>query len=219
MEEAAAKLDEATENEGLSIEEVMKKNDAIMNKVKFQAFGKSKPITKKALNRRLEDRLRAAQGLDDEEKLKELRRKHYDDMEEEINKLKLAKYGRATSVFKMKEVVAGPKKSPQEPHAILDSDTDDLVVDNEVIKKVTLKHCLNTLENNVPEEEVEEIVKLVNKVHDKRMDESEDNNEDAEISMEEFEEVVEKMEKREKKELQFPYKRRRSFQGIYFQIM
>ena len=38
------------------------------------------------MNRRLEDRLKAAQGLDDENKIRDLRRKQYDDMEEEINK-------------------------------------------------------------------------------------------------------------------------------------
>ena len=59
----------------------------------------------------MEDRIKAAQGLDDEEKIRELRRKQYNDMEEEINKLKLAKYGRSTNVFKMKEIVAGSRKS------------------------------------------------------------------------------------------------------------
>ena len=127
--------------------------------------------TKEALNRRLEDRLKAAQGLDDEDKLKELRRKHYEDMEEEINRLKLAKYGRATSVFKMKEVVAGPKKSTQEPHAILDKETNELVVGNEQIRKVTLKHCLDSLENSEPDKDVKQLVKLVNAVHDTRMKE------------------------------------------------
>ena len=130
-----------------------------MTKVKFKAFGKSKPMTKKAISRRLEDRLRNVQRLDDADKLRELRRKHYDNMEEEIYKLKLAKYGRATSVFKVREIVAGPKKSPQEPHTIIDKDKEELVVKNEEIKKVTLKHCLNSLEDNVPEEDVKHLVK------------------------------------------------------------
>ena len=61
---------------------------------------------------------------------------------------------------------------------------------------MTLKHCLRSLENNVPEEDVQEIVMLVNTVHDKRMLESDDPNEDDDISMEEFEEVVSKIEKK-----------------------
>ena len=47
-----------------------------------------KPITLKAEKRRLETRLKAAQGLDDEKKVKDLLRKQYDVMVEEINKLK-----------------------------------------------------------------------------------------------------------------------------------
>ena len=66
MEEVADKMDNVTKDEGLNIEAVMSKHEAIMNKVKFKAFGKSKPATQKALNRRLEDRLKDAQGLDDE---------------------------------------------------------------------------------------------------------------------------------------------------------
>ena len=51
----------------------MKKFDAISNKAKFRAFAKTKPTTRKADARRVEDRLKAAHGLDEEEitKLKE----------------------------------------------------------------------------------------------------------------------------------------------------
>ena len=62
-------MDAVTEDEGLNIDEVMNKNEAIMNKVKFKAFGKSKPPAQKSTNRRLEDRMKAAQGLDSEEKI------------------------------------------------------------------------------------------------------------------------------------------------------
>ena len=65
MEEVAAKMNKITEDKDLSIDSVMEKNDAIMNKAKFKAFGKSKPMTEKALGKRLEDRLKAAQRLDD----------------------------------------------------------------------------------------------------------------------------------------------------------
>ena len=48
MEEVATKMVEVTEDESLTIEDVMNKNEAIMNKVKFKAFGKSKPATQKS---------------------------------------------------------------------------------------------------------------------------------------------------------------------------
>ena len=131
-----------------------------------------------------------------------MRRKQYDNMEEKINKLKLAKYGRYTNIFKMKEVVAGPKKSQQEPQAVIDSETEELVVGTEEIKKVTLKHCVNSLRNNIPEQKVEQIVELVNKVHDTRMKEvaTED---DEEILIEDFKEVVNNIEKKHKKSYNF----------------
>ena len=43
------------------------------------------------------------------------------------------------------------------------------MVSNSEIKKVTLKYCLKTLENNKPEKEVEELVELKNEVHKLRM--------------------------------------------------
>ena len=75
------------------------------------------------------------------------------------------------NVFKMKEIVAGSRKSSQEPHAVLDVETEEMVLSNEEIKKVTLKHCVKQLTNNVPEEEVKEIVQLLNKLHKQRMEE------------------------------------------------
>ena len=216
MEEAAEKIDNVTEDNTLNVDEVMKKIDAIMDKAKFKAFGKSKPMTQKAVERRLEIRLKAAQGLDEEDKVKELMRKQYNDMEEEINKLKLAKFGRATNVHKMKEIVSGSKKSPQEPHAVLDVETNELVVSNEDIKKVTLKHCLKTLENNVPEEDVKLIVELVNDVHEKRMKEEDDD--DIEISNEDFEDIVKQIEKKHKKSYDFLTKADVSFKNSIFKL-
>ena len=68
----------------------------------FKAFGNSKPMTARAEARRLEDKLKAAQGLDSEERVRALMKKQYSSMEEEINKLKEGKFGRVTNIFKMK---------------------------------------------------------------------------------------------------------------------
>ena len=78
-------------DDSLSEKEVVKKFDAITKKAKFKAFGKSKPLTSKANTRRPEDRLKAAQGMDDKTRVKELLRKQYNTMEAEINKLKEGK--------------------------------------------------------------------------------------------------------------------------------
>ena len=39
---------------------------------------------------------------------------------DEINKIKAAKHGRVTNVFKMREIVARSKKQQQEAHAVKD---------------------------------------------------------------------------------------------------
>ena len=111
LEEASEKIDTIIDDDTLSIEDVMRKVDSKMNNAKFYAFGKTKPITRKASERRLEVRLAAAQGLDGDQKVRDLMRKQFEQLEEEIVKLKDNKYGRVTNVFKMREIVAGPKKS------------------------------------------------------------------------------------------------------------
>ena len=64
----------------------------------------------------------SSQGLDDEQAVKDLMRKQYDLMESEINKLKEGKFGRVTNILKMKEMVSGSKKMPQEASAVYDVD-------------------------------------------------------------------------------------------------
>ena len=216
MEEASEKINNVIEDDTISVEEVMNKTDVIMNKVKFKAFGKTKPMTQKSCRSRLEIRLKAAQGLDTKEKVKELRKKQYNDMEEEINNLKKAKFGRATNVHKMKEKVTGSKKAAQEPHAILDVETDELVVNNETIKKVTLKHCLNALNDKVPGDEVKPLVDLVNKAHDARM--TDIGKEEVDVYIEEFEEVLEKIQRKHKKSYDFLTKAGAGFKTSVFKL-
>ena len=71
-------------------------------------------------------------------------------MEEEINKLKEGKFGRVTNIFKMKDIVAGGKKTPQEAHAVVDPETKELVVANKNIKIAALNHCINTFRHDHP---------------------------------------------------------------------
>ena len=122
MEKTSEKMDTIIDDKSMFIEEVMTKVDAIMDNVKFKAFGKTQPMTKKSAQRRLELRLAAAQGMDSEENVRELMRRQYEQLKDEINKLKENKYGRITNVFKMREIVAGPKKAPQEAHAVIDKE-------------------------------------------------------------------------------------------------
>ena len=215
-DEVSQEADKIIEDKNLTKNQIMKKFDNLQNSVKYRAFGKTKPMTNAKRKRRLEERLKAAEGLDEDDKVKEVMRKQYDEMEEKINDLKSFKYGRATNVFKMREEVAGTKKAPQEPHAVLDVKTGDMVVSNKEIKEVTLEHCLNTFKNNKPEEDVKPLVDLMNKLHEKRM--AEDDEEPMEITKDEFNETVAKFEKKGKHSYDFLTKSGNSFKNSVFKL-
>ena len=110
----------------------MHKVNKMEDKVKFKAFGKTKPRYKKAFEK-------AATPKDnDEDQAKAIMKKQSEKLEAEITKIRSLKQGRTTNVFKMREAITGKKKAKQEAHAILDEETDELVVSNCEIKKVTL---------------------------------------------------------------------------------
>ena len=74
--------------------------DNIQTKIKFQSFGKTKPMTESCKRRRLEQGHTSASGMEDEElKKKEILRRQNEVIEESINKIKSKQLGRQTSVF------------------------------------------------------------------------------------------------------------------------
>ena len=81
-------------------------------------------------------------------------------MEELINRITNDKNKRRCGqIYKIKELVEGPKKSGQEGQAIKDPGNCEIVVNSKEIKRVTLEHCLKVLKNNEPHKSVSEIVK------------------------------------------------------------
>ena len=102
-------------------------------------------------------------------------------MEAEIQRVRSLKQGRTTNVFKMREAITGKKKAKQEAHAIIDEETEELIVSNSEIKNVTLKYCLKVLENNEPDEDFQFLAKLKDEAHKLRM-EDEDMEDELEMS-------------------------------------
>ena len=87
--------------------------DKLTDKVKFRAFGKSKPPTNTA---RLARQELPSQRLESEQqKAKELLEKQSTQIEEEINRIKSMRHGSTAKIFKMKEIVSGPKKRNKMP--------------------------------------------------------------------------------------------------------
>ena len=94
------------------------------------------------------------------------------------------------------------KKSSQEAHAVYNPETNELVVSNPEIKRVTLEYCLQTLKNNEPEEHVKEHIKFKEKVHNLRMM---DKNDDDEFSKtdEDYFTILSKFESRNSRTYDF----------------
>ena len=159
----AVKMNEIINNNDLSIEEVVKKVETMENKAKFVAFGKTRSSSKK------KGTMKVDTNLSQEEKDKELLKRQSGKIEEQINLIKSQKHGRAGNVFKMKEAINGPKKKTQEPSAVKDPTTGELVVSSEEIKKVTLKYCVENLQNNNPDDSVKQLVELKKELHKIRM--------------------------------------------------
>ena len=166
----------------------MKKVDKITDKVKFKAFGKMKPPTKTAKMAKQEQ---LAQGLESEEqKAKELLELQSRQIKEEINRIKMMRHGRAAKIFKMREIVSGPKKGKQDAHPVKNI-KGDLVFSKEEIKKVNLEHCLETFKDKKPHQEAELIVKLKEDAHEARMKETSED--DFDITKGTFNEIVVKL--------------------------
>ena len=223
------KMDAVIEDESLNIENVMRKIEAMDNKLKFKAFGKTRPRTTRS-RRKMEERIKAARGMEDEngpqpaigmddgsnsaqglenengglestEWADELRKKQSKYIGEAIDKIKTGKVGNITSVFRMRDLVAGPKKQIQEAHAVKDPNSGELVVSNEEIKRVNLEHCLNILKDKEPKEEVKLLIKLESDLHDLLMETTTDK--DLEISEEDYDDVIIKFKRKNKRSYDF----------------
>ena len=215
--EIKSKMDTIIDDNSLSIDEVKKRTDALQNKVKFRAFGKSKPVTEKAKQRRLVEKKKTTLGMDGEdEKAKQLLQQQSNLIEDAINKIKAGKQGRVTNVHKMRELISGPKKQQQEAHSVKDPKTGKVVVSTEEIKRVNLEHCLNVLKNNEPKDDVKELLKYESKLHDLMMIDTTDG--DTTITEEEFKTVVNKIKKKDKKSYYLLTRSGKDFQSSMYKF-
>jgi hypothetical protein len=75
-----------------------------------------------------------------------------------VEKIIKSNQEREGNIFKMRNEIAGPKKTPQDASAIRDPKSDELLVNKERTKEATLEYCVENLKNNTPDDEVKEIV-------------------------------------------------------------
>ena len=148
--EFSDKLNKVIDDEELNIEETMRKFDKIHNDIKYKAFGK---VT---LNNNNKEHSEAENNKDEEvteeKKAESLAKDQHNIVEEELSNIKKTKNGKAGQVWAVRKKVIGDKKTKILPTAIIDPETNKLVVNAHRIKEVTLKYCIDTLRNNEPED-------------------------------------------------------------------
>ena len=216
-EAAAGKMNKVIENEDETNEEVAANIEKIETKIKFQSFGKTKPPTKQKISRRLEEQAAVAGQMDSEDrKASKLYKDQCQEIEDDINKLKALKFGRVTNVFKMAEIVGGTKKQKGEAHAIIDPKTNEIVVNTEEIKRISLEHCVKVLQNNPTEPEAELYVKLESELHEVLM--ADETDKDTNINKEDFDKVVQKFKQKKKPTYQFLTKAGDSYQESIYRL-
>ena len=116
----------------------------------------------------------------------------------------------------MRNVVSGANKSSQEAHAIFDTESKEIIVNQEKIKEKILDYNVNNLKNNEPSEKVVDLVGAIGKLHDYRM--MEENEDNFEISEEDFEEVVKKFQLKNKRGYDFRVKSGGGFQKSVYKL-
>ena len=129
--------------------------------------------------------------------LKEL----YQEQHEELNKMLdegcLNAKSLNAKIYKLKEIIDGPKISASEPMCIKDPENGELITDPEKIKKVSLEHNVKILTKNPIRKEDEGERKKKEEHHQKIM--RKDDKDSWELSREMFDKVLEKLKEKGKK--------------------
>ena len=118
--------------------------------------------------------------------------KQTDRVEREINELKKINQPKSTQMFKIAERIRGAKGARQEPTAVKDPKTNEIVV---------LDYCTDVPRNNDPKEEFVKEINVKELIHDLRSINK--SIVSTMIQFEAFEKVLEKIRKGKKKNYDF----------------
>ena len=194
-EGAKQKMEEIIQDKGMSVEDVMMKLDKIQTKIKHATLGKTKIKTKKN-----QEKERAENEPSDEELGKLLMRKQSEKIENAIMKVTSSKIGGCGQLFKMRDLVEGPRRPGQEAQAVVDSRSGELVVASSAIQQASLDYCLDTLRKNEPIESFKHLIESKRKLHEIRMLQTDGN---FDITEDLFWQVLAKFESKKKKSYDF----------------
>ena len=221
--DAAEKIEETVEDIAMDINDVMKKIEKIDTKIKFKAFGKTKPNVKCVKNvlklnkcQKTCENTSCDNCKNQAQRDEDLHDKQTQRIESAVNKVMQSSHGRAGNIYKMKKDIVGPKKTPQEAAAIRDPKTGEMIVDKEKIKEITLKYCVDNLTNNKPDEEVKEKVMKRKEDQLKKMEDT--TGETFVVTIEDFNQVLAKFAMKETKTYDFLIKAGDKYKFAMFKI-
>ena len=147
---------------------------------------------------------------------KEILTKQSKIIEDQIKELKEKRLGRVGTIFKMKEMINGPKKGGQELTAVSHPVSGEMVFSTEEIKRVTLEYCVNNLENLPPDPEVEMDTNLKEYLHNIRMEDTDDDG--FAIVKDDFENVLRKFATKSTKSYDFLLRAGPKYKEVMFKL-
>ena len=167
---------------------IMKKIDKEVEKIKYKAFGKVKEHSKPKSNKELEvlqkDKIKiytCEKEPLDEDKVKDIDRKiaanllqkQRETFETELKLLREMKSsrGRAAAIFHTKDKIVGNKAAVAEAVVLINPKTKEEVTTPMEIKKVSLDYCTDLLTNRKPKVKYEEDILMKELIHEIRMNE------------------------------------------------
>ena len=208
-DDRAEEIEKIVDDSEKNIETIVKEINAIDTKIKFKAFGKTKPKTRKKFIERKENK--SQQEKDDD-----LKQKQSAKIEKHIEKIRTNNQGRAGNVFQIKRDITGPKKAGQEASSIKDPLTGEILVTKDDIKNATLKYCVDNLGGNKPDDEVKDMVKK--RKESQINDMKKDTEETFEVKFDDFSKVIEKFGKKDTKTYDFLIKAGKKYQFAMYKL-
>ena len=214
MTEKNDELVELLDNEHLDSTQLATKIENVMNKIKFQAFGKvtikESKIDDKGLDKLYMKRKHLIESKQEEkvkdveevitEKLLDLQRAAYEDKLKNLLDLKSNK-GNQAAVFKLKANITGEKKTKQEAVCMADPISGELLFEPDEIRVASANYLTELLTNRAPSEGYERDIVVKEIIHETRM--KENISEDEEFTDEDFGNLLKNLRKKNKDKYQF----------------
>ena len=120
------------------------------------------------------------------------------DIEKEVKNVKetIIQKGRSAAIYKLFDNVNGSKKMGQDPVAMVDPVSKQLVFDPSEIKQVSLKYCTNLLQKSAPDPEYEKEIFVQDMLHLVRSQGNDDDEDFEEIHLKDMETRLKQLSKK-----------------------